>query len=71
MNAIDWRQKLSSRRFWSMIAALVVCICAFWAMPEHDVARITALIGAFGDLAIYMLSEASVDKVRAGNNDER
>ena len=44
-----------------MLAALVVCICAFFAMPDADVARITALIGAFGDLAIYMLSEALVD----------
>lgn len=61
MTKADWARKLSSRKFWAMIAALVVCICAFFAMPDADVARITALIGAFGDLAIYMLSEALVD----------
>ena len=61
MSKEDWIRKISSRKFWAMLAALVVCICAFFAMPDADVARITALIGAFGDLAIYMLSEALVD----------
>ena len=61
MSNEDWIRKLSSRKFWAMLAALVVCICAFFAMPDADVARITALIGAFGDLAIYMLSEAIAD----------
>lgn len=61
MSKADWIRKLSSRKFWAMLAALVVCICAFFAMPDKDVARITALIGAFGDLAIYMLSEALAD----------
>ena len=61
MNKEDWIRKISSRKFWAMLAALVVCICAFFAMPDADVARITALIGAFGDLAIYMLSEAIAD----------
>ncbi len=67
---IDWIRKLSSRKFWGMIAALAVCICAFFAMPDHDVARITALIGAFGDIAIYMLSEASVDRAYAEGDNE-
>lgn len=61
MSKTDWIRKLSSRKFWAMLAALVVCICAFFAMPDAEVARITALIGAFGDLAIYMLSEALTD----------
>ena len=61
MSKEDWLRKLSSRKFWAMLAALVVCICAFFAMPDKDVAKITALIGAFGDLAIYMLSEAMAD----------
>lgn len=61
MSKDDWIRKLSSRKFWAMLAALVVCICAFFALPDADVARITALIGAFGDLAIYMLSEAIAD----------
>lgn len=61
MSKEEWIRKLSSRKFWAMLAALIVCICAFFAMPDADVARITALIGAFGDLAIYMLSEAMAD----------
>lgn len=61
MSKDDWIRKISSRKFWAMIAALVVCICAFFAMPDKDVAKITSLIGAFGDLAIYMLSEALAD----------
>lgn len=61
MSKEDWLRKLSSRKFWAMLAGLVVCICAFFAMPDKDVAKITALIGAFGDLAIYMLSEAMAD----------
>lgn len=69
MSKEDWTRKLSSRKFWAMAAALVVCICAFFSMPDADVAKITALIGAFGDIAVYMLSEAMVHKANATSTD--
>ncbi len=57
----DLKRKLSSRKFWGMAAALAVCICAMFNMPESEVGQIVALIGAFGDIAVYMYSEAKVD----------
>lgn len=61
----DLIRKLSSRKFWAMLASLAVCVCAFFALPDVDVAKITALIGAFGNIAVYMLSEALVDSANS------
>lgn len=68
MKKEDLIRKLSSRKFWAMLASLAVCICAFFALSDVDVAKITALIGAFGDIAVYMLSEALVDSANSTKN---
>jgi len=48
-----------------MLAALVTSLCVFFTLPEQEITQIVALIGAFGDIAIYMLSEAMVDSANS------
>lgn len=59
------RRKIGSRKFITCLTALVTCICVIIGLSDNQTAQIVALIGAFGDMAIYMLSEASVDKANA------
>lgn len=61
---INWKQKLSSRKFWALITALVLSVIAFCNLSENTVGQISSMIMAFGSACVYTLSEASVDKAR-------
>ena len=61
MSKDDLMRKLSSRKFWACITALVVSMIAFTKATPETVERIVALIAAVGGLCIYMLSEGMAD----------
>ena len=65
MDKINWRQKLSSRRFWSMLGGQVTAILAAVNANERVVLQVAAIIASVGIFAVYMLSESKVDKARA------
>lgn len=62
---IDWKRKLTSRKFWSLLAALAVAVLQ-GIVVDDVVVRVTAIITAVGACIGYMFSEASVDKAWAG-----
>ncbi|MDY3947545.1 MAG: hypothetical protein SOZ40_06160 [Ezakiella sp.] len=61
MNKINWKQKLSSRKFWAAIIGLAVSIVAFTKATPETTERIVALISAIGVLVMYMLAEGIAD----------
>lgn len=65
---IDWKRKLSSRKFWSLLAALVIAIGVLFGMNATTQENITALVGAFGAIAVYMLAEAHTDASHANKD---
>lgn len=70
MTQINWKEKLSSRKFWALIAALVLSILVFFNVGENQIAQTTSIITAFGSVAVYIFAEASVDKARASSKTE-
>lgn len=61
---IDWKQKLSSRKFWALIAALVLSILVFFNASDNTATQVSSIITAFGSICVYTLAETSVDKKR-------
>lgn len=61
---IDWKQKLSSRKFWCALAGLVAAILVACNVDEGSIAQVSAIISAAGVLAVYIFSEAYVDANR-------
>lgn len=61
MSKDDLMRKLSSRKFWACITAVVVSLIAFTKASPETAERIVALIAAVGGLCIYMLSEGMAD----------
>lgn len=61
MDKIDWKRKLSSRKFWAAITAVIISLVAFTKANPETIERIVALIGAIGGLCMYMLSEGLAD----------
>ena len=71
---IDWKRKLSSRKFWAAVSGVVIsAMVAFNANAESQ-EKVAGVITATGTLAIYMLAESNTDKAALnsdGNTEEK
>ena len=61
---IDWVQKLTSRKFWAAIVAVITCVCVIFGVSEITTEQVTALVMAVGALIAYILGEGFVDAAR-------
>lgn len=61
MKKEDVIRKISSRKFWACVTAVVVSLIAFTNASPETTERVVALLGAIGGLCIYMLSEGIAD----------
>lgn len=64
MTNINWKQKLSSRKFWAAVAGFVTAILVAFNVETGTVEQITAIITAGGVLVAYILGESAVDANR-------
>jgi membrane protease YdiL (CAAX protease family) len=56
-----WKRKLSSRKFWALLAALITSLLTALGASNDTVIQVTGVIGAFGAVIAYILAEAYVD----------
>lgn len=66
---INWKQKLSSRKFWAMLIGFIGALLAMF-LAEDLVLQITGLLGQIASIIVYMLSEAMIDAARARRVDK-
>ena len=64
---IDWKTKLSSRKFWAGLAGFITPLLIMFSVEESTITTITAIITSCGTLVAYILSEGSIDKAREEN----
>ena len=65
---IDWKRKLTSRKLWAAICALVTnLIIAFGGTTEVAV-KVTATIMAGASVIAYIIGEGLVDMANAGTS---
>jgi hypothetical protein len=62
MDKIDWKRKLSSRKFWTAIIAWITSLLTAFNVADGTVAQITLIISGIAALAVYMLAEAYTEK---------
>lgn len=67
MDKIDWKRKLSSRKFWLAIAAFALAIFAFLNM-DMDAEKTKALIIAAGTVVAYIVGEGFADGMNKGGD---
>ena len=67
---IDWKRKLSSRKFWAALAGFVGAVAVFCGAGESVITEMTAIISAAGVLIAYILGESIVDSASAGDETE-
>lgn len=59
---VDWKRKLSSRKFWAAISGVIISVMVAFNANAESQEKVAGVITATGTLAIYMLAESSTDK---------
>lgn len=63
---IDWRSKLTSRKWWLAVAAFAVALVVFFGVDSGTAEKIGALILLAADVVGYTLAESLTDAAHAG-----
>ena len=63
---IDWKKKLTSRKFWTAIAEFVTMLIIALKGSEETAVQVTALIMAGASVIAYIIGEGLVDANSAG-----
>lgn len=61
---INWKQKLTSRKFWAAIIGFVTTILVAFNVDEMTVEQTIAVITSAGVLVAYVIGEGMVDAAR-------
>jgi hypothetical protein len=64
---IDWKRKLTSRKFWMAVAGFVTGLVVFIKSPTSSPEAITSLIMATGTLVAYIIGEGLADSSTTEN----
>ena len=67
---IDWKRKLSSRKFWAMLGGFMAAVLAFIGASETVSTQVTAIISAAGVIIAYILAEGFTDAAHAEPEDD-
>ncbi len=63
---MDWKRKLSSRKFWLAVVGLVTGILIFCGKSEQEANQIGGIIMSAGSVIAYILAEGMIDAANAG-----
>ena len=61
MNKIDWKRKLTSRKFWLSIASFVSMLMVALGQSESTATQVTSLIMAGATVIGYVIGEGLAD----------
>ena len=64
MEKIDWRRKLSSRKFWAAVVTFVTLLLIFFNVPQQTATQVAEIIMAGATVIGYIIGEGLAD---AGN----
>ncbi len=66
--SINWKQKLTSRKFWVAVVGFVTSILVAFNVPELTIEQVSTIIMGGATLIAYIIGEGMVDASR--NNAE-
>lgn len=66
---IDWKAKLTSRKFWAAIAQFIAMLVVAFKGTQETATQITAIIMAGASVIAYIIGEGLVDAARAGSDE--
>lgn len=70
MDKIDWKRKLTSRKFWAAVVGFVTALLIGFGMSDSDLAQVTSIIMAGATLIAYIIGEGLVDASYNSNSNK-
>lgn len=67
MEKIDWKRKLTSRKFWLAVATFVSMLLIFFNVDKGTAEQVTALIMAGATVIGYVIGEGLADGMNKGD----
>lgn len=65
-NKIDWKRKLTSRKFWAALAQFVTGMIIAFGGTQDTAVQVTALIMSGAAVIAFIIGEGLVDAANAG-----
>lgn len=66
---MNWKRKLTSRKFWIAVIGFVTPLLLAFGKSESDVTQISSIIMAGGTLIAYIIGEGFIDASDLNNSD--
>ena len=67
---INWKQKLTSRKFWAAVVTFVTSILVAFGVPDLTIEQVIAVITAGSAMIAYIIGEGLVDAQRISKGDD-
>lgn len=64
MNKINWKQKLTSRKFWAALIGFATSMMVAFGVNDLTIEQVIAVITAASTLVAYIVGEGMVDAAR-------
>ena len=61
---INWKQKLTSRKFWAAVITFVTSLLVAFGVPDLTIEQVIAVISAGSVMIAYIIGEGLVDAAR-------
>ena len=65
---INWKQKLTSRKFWAAVIGFATAIMVAFGVNDLTIEQVIALITATSTLIAYIIGEGMVDAARINSS---
>lgn len=70
MDKINWKRKLTSRKFWAAVVGFATPLMTIMQVSDSTAVQVTALIMAGGTLIAYIIGEGMTDAAAVGDQEE-
>ena len=68
MNKIDWKAKLTSRKFWAAVVSFVTLLILAFGGKQATATQVAEIIMAGASVVAYIIGEGLVDAANASNS---
>ena len=65
---MDWKQKLTSRKFWAAVVNFITQLMLVMKMPENEIAQVAGVIMAGAGVVAYIIGEGMADAAGAAGD---
>lgn len=65
---INWKQKLTSRKFWAAVITFVTSVLVAFGVPDLTIEQVITVITAGSAMVAYIIGEGLVDAARTKNS---